>query len=89
MIPIPSRALGGGLKPQGVLYDSSLLRPLATALRAGHVNPLDRIGLLLDAMAFAKQGQMRDKVLYRYCWSMIQYDPMRFMVCSEINSEEL
>ena len=46
---------------QGVLYDSSLLRPLATALRTGHVNALDRIGLLLDAMAFAKQGWVTQK----------------------------
>lgn len=61
----PGKAEGAWLKfnfgqvaPYRVLYDSSLLRPLATALRAGHVNPLDRIGLLLDAMAFAKQGRL-------------------------------
>eukprot|EP00434_Breviolum_minutum_P008706 symbB.v1.2.007674.t1/scaffold475.1/size199048/15 len=55
----------GQVAPYRVLYDSSLLRPLATALRTGHVNALDRIGLLLDAMAFAKQGRLPISELLR------------------------
>ncbi|CAK9089486.1 Puromycin-sensitive aminopeptidase (PSA) (Cytosol alanyl aminopeptidase) (AAP-S) [Durusdinium trenchii] len=48
----------GQVAPYRVLYDSSLYGSLSQALRNGQVNALDRIGLLLDALAFAKQGKL-------------------------------
>ena len=49
----------GQLAPYRVLYDSPRLRTLlAGAVGSGQLSAVDRIGLLLDAMAFAKQGQL-------------------------------
>lgn len=48
----------GQLAPYRVLYASSALRSqLSKAVRSGEASAVDRIGLLMDAMAFAKQGQ--------------------------------
>ncbi|CAE7207999.1 unnamed protein product [Symbiodinium natans] len=56
----------GQLAPYRVLYASQNLRSqLSKAVRSGEASAVDRIGLLMDAMAFAKQGQQPIRELLR------------------------